>query len=90
MVNTADLSPAKYKSWIEFWRAHKGKGRKTCAVTNCHNKDLSGAHVVNVYGTPVKNGYIIPLCNICHGKTNDTFMIDSNLLVKIEDKDTAK
>jgi len=89
-IKTTEQKPKKYNSWISFWRAQTKSKRTVCAVNGCYNKDLVGAHVINVHGKPAKNGYIAPLCNSCNGKINDTFIVDRSLLVKIGDRDYVK
>jgi len=75
--------PRPYKSWIEFWQAHKIQLPYTCPRCGKRLTDPVGAHVQkdSIWD---RRWYIAPICRGCN-QANTSFYVDESLFVRITD-----
>ena len=66
-------------SWLEYWEKKTGKKATRCGAIDCHSTGtLVGAHVQKVFGG--NELYITPLCTGCNQRSDNYFLVDTELV----------
>lgn len=80
-------NPKGYSSWVTYWENKSLLPFPTyCQCEECYNHAKVGAHVRKTNGD--NKWYIVPLCYECN-KNTESFNVDENYLVEVNNKDTV-
>jgi hypothetical protein len=86
--------PARYRSWMDFWRKHVPEFTGECQATNCHEQAHEGCIVKVVKTQDAREAgetqyeeypdiYVVPLCNPENHPTHDGYYRVEGPLVNI-------